>query len=561
MDQLGPLTALREQTETLETIIRLGRGLAVELDPGRVLQLFTDAATKVGHATLGAFLGRAPDEQGGRVTVDAVSGVAPEALREFPTARAAALLEPPLRGEGVVRMADCPAGTLGDLAARSCLAVPVVSRSSDVLGVLFLAHPEPGAFGEREERLVAGVAAQAAVAIDNARLYERQQRARAEAEAASRSKDEFLATLSHELRTPLSAILGWVRMLREGGLGAADQGRALEVIERNAKVQIQLIEDLLDVSRIISGKVELDIRPVHPVTLIDAVVDSMRPAADGKAIVLETSLDLRGGPIAADAARMQQVLWNLVANAIKFTGRGGRIEVSLARAEPNVEIVVRDTGEGIAAEVLPHVFDRFRQGDSSTTRRHGGLGLGLALVKHLVEAHGGTVTAHSEGPGQGATFTARLPLLGQNDPAVVRRARAEPRTPFGPRLDGCRVLAVDDDADALDLLGRVLGRAGAAVHTAASVARAMQVIGDTPLDVVLADLQMPGEDGFALIERLRTSRPPASRLPAVAVTAYGSIEDRVRVLAAGFDAHLAKPVDTDELVAVIRRLLARAEGG
>jgi CheY-like chemotaxis protein len=319
------------------------------------------------------------------------------------------------------------------------------------------------------------------------------------------------------------------------------------------------VEDLLDVSRIVSGKVDLDIRPVHPVTLIDAVVDSMRPAASAKAITLETSLDLRGGPIAADAGRMQQVLWNLLSNSIKFTGREGRVDVRLARAEPNVEVVVSDTGEGITAEVLPYVFDRFRQGDASTTRRHGGLGLGLALVKHLVEAHGGTVTAHSDGPGRGATFTVRLPLLGQNDPAVVRRVRGEARALFGPRLDGCRVLAVDDDADALDLIARVLDRAGATVHTAASVPRAMAVIGETPLDVVLADLQMPGEDGFALIERLRATSAPSARMPAVAVTAYGSIEDRVRVLAAGFDAHLAKPVDSDELVAVIRRLLARAE--
>ena len=545
-------TALRAETETLETIVSLGQRLTGALEREQLLQLFTDTATKVSGATAGAFVGYSADEHGEHVTLDALCGAPREAWGDFPAPEMLTLIEPALRGLDVVRCSDLPGGAVGHLQVRSLLAAGVFSHATDVLGVLVLLHPEAGAFEAREVRLVAWVAAQAAVAIDNARLHERQQRARAEAEAANRSKDEFLATLSHELRTPLSAILGWARMLREGGLTAVDEGRALEVIERNAKVQIQLIEDLLDVSRIVSGKAELDIRPVHPVTLIEAVLDSMRPGAAAKSISLESSLDLRGGPIAADPARMQQVLWNLVANAIKFTARGGRIDVRLARAEPNVEIAVSDTGEGIRPEMLPHVFERFRQGDSSTTRRHGGLGLGLTLVKHLVEAHGGTVTADSAGPGQGATFTVRLPLLGQTDPAVVRRARLPARASSEARLDGCRVLAVDDDADARELFAHVLGRVGATVHTAASVAEAFEVLAGTPLDVVLADLQMPDEDGFALIERLRAS---GRHLPAVAVTAYGSTDDRVRVLAAGFDAHMAKPVDTDELVTVIRRLV------
>jgi CheY-like chemotaxis protein/nitrogen-specific signal transduction histidine kinase len=381
------------------------------------------------------------------------------------------------------------------------------------------------------------------------------ERARAEAEAASRGKDDFLATLSHELRTPLNAIVGWVRLLAEGGLTTDEQARAVEVIERNARIQAQLIEDLLDVSRIVAGKAHLALRPIHPVTLIDAVVDTPRPAAQAKQIHLDTKIDLRAGPIAADPARMQQVLSNIVANAIKFTGRGGRIDITLTRGASTVTIAVSDTGEGIASEMLPHVFERFRQAETGPTRRHGGLGIGLALVKHLVEAHGGTVTAESAGLGKGALLTVVLPLIKYSDAASAPRSS---RTPVRPMmivptdaLHRRRVLVVDDDPDALDLFARLLHRAGAEVHTAVSARDAATVMSSAAFDVVLSDIEMPGEDGLVFIERLRKE---GSRLPVVAVTAYGTADDRSRMLSAGFDAVVAKPVDAGELVAVLRRL-------
>lgn len=386
--------------------------------------------------------------------------------------------------------------------------------------------------------------------------------ARAEAEDANRSKDEFLATLSHELRTPLNAVVGWVRLLGEGTLSAEDQTRALEVIERNARLQVQLIEDLLDVSRIVTGKARLDLRPVHPVTLIDAVVDSMRPAATAKGIRLVTALDLRAGPIAGDAERLQQVLWNIVANAIKFTGRDGHVDIRLARADSAVVIEVRDTGEGITREMLPHIFERFRQGETGSTRRHGGLGIGLALVKYLVEAHGGTVTADSPGAGAGTVVTVTLPLIAHAGAVGITHSSRPPVRPMmvvpAAALRGCRALVIDDDPDALDLFGRLLERAGAQVRTALSANDALAAMSAAPFDVVLSDIEMPGEDGIALIQRLRNE---GSRLPVVAVTAYGSVDDRVRMLAAGFDAHVAKPVDAGELVMVVQRLVARAEGG
>jgi PAS domain S-box-containing protein len=380
-------------------------------------------------------------------------------------------------------------------------------------------------------------------------------RARADAEAASRSKDEFLATLSHELRTPLNAVVGWVRLLGEGGLTAEEQARALEVIERNARLQVQLIEDLLDISRIVAGKVHVEMRPVHPVTLIDAVVDSMRPAAAAKRITVDTKIDLRAGPIAGDAERLQQVLSNIVSNAIKFTGRDGHVGITLVRGESTVTIQVRDTGEGIPPEMLPHIFERFRQGESGSTRRHGGLGIGLALVKHLVEAHGGRVTAESAGRGQGATFTVTLPLIKYAETTGSTRSSRPAVKPImslpTDALRGCRALVIDDDPDALDLFVRLLQRAGAEVRTAASVKDALDVMSGATVDVVLSDIEMPDEDGMAFIQRMRSA---GSRLRVVAVTAYGSPDDRLRMLAAGFDAHVAKPVDAEELVAVVRRL-------
>jgi PAS domain S-box-containing protein len=382
------------------------------------------------------------------------------------------------------------------------------------------------------------------------------QRARADAEAANLTKDEFLATLSHELRTPLNAVVGWVRLLGEGGLTPEEQTRAFEVIERNARLQVQLIEDLIDISRIVAGKGQLELRPVHPVTIIDAVVDSMRPAATAKGVHLDTKIDLRAGPIAGDAERLQQVLWNVIANAIKFTARDGRVDITLARNASTVTLEVRDTGEGISPEMLPHIFERFRQGEGGTKRRHGGLGIGLALVKHLVEAHGGTVRAESPGRGGGTVITVTLPLIAYADTGGTSRSSRPPLRPMmvvpTDALHRCRVLVVDDDPDALDLFARLLQRAGAEVRTAASARDALDAMHAAAFDVVLSDIEMPDEDGMAFLQRVREE---GSRLPVVAVTAYGSPDDRARMLAAGFAAHVAKPVDAGELVTVVQRLV------
>jgi signal transduction histidine kinase len=306
----------------------------------------------------------------------------------------------------------------GQPPVRSYLAVPVVSRSGEVLGGLFFGHPEPGVFTARHEELVQGLAPLIATAIDNARLYEQEQSARAEAEAANALKDEFLATLSHELRTPLNAVVGWTRMLRRDMLDETARRHALEVIERNADAQVRLIEDLLDVSRIITGKLRLDLRPVEPAGVVEAAVDALRPTADAKGISVQLTLGPGAGPVSGDPDRLQQIVWNLLSNAIKFTPRGGRVAVRLAAVDSHVEIAVTDTGVGIAADVLPHVFERFRQADSSSRRAYGGLGIGLALVKHLVELHGGSLAAVSPGLGHGATFTVRLPLLLQAEAAT-----------------------------------------------------------------------------------------------------------------------------------------------
>jgi PAS domain S-box-containing protein len=379
----------------------------------------------------------------------------------------------------------------------------------------------------------------------------REQAARAEAEAANRMKDEFLATLSHELRTPLNAVYGWARMLRAGQLDAEASQRALAVIERNAKVQSQMIDDLLDVSRIITGKIRLDVVLVDPRSVVEAAIDAIRPAADAKQIRLQIVLDPLAGPITGDPDRLQQVLWNLLANAVRFTPRHGRVQVSLRRVNSRIEIVVSDTGEGIDPAVLPFIFERFRQGAG---RERGGLGIGLALVRHLVELHGGKVRAASDGLGTGATFTVELPVTIAKLDAHPGASPALPGVPppGAPLLRGLRVLAVDDDRDSLDLIRAILELHAATVVTAQSKREALERLRQDTFDVLLSDIEMPGGDGVELVRDVRARDPERHRrLPAVALTAYGRVEDRIRILSAGFNSHLSKPVDPSELVAVI----------
>jgi signal transduction histidine kinase/CheY-like chemotaxis protein len=394
-------------------------------------------------------------------------------------------------------------------------------------------------------------------------------RARDKAEDATRLKDEFLATLSHELRTPLNGILGWGRLLQSGSLDLEHRERAASAIVRNAGAQNQLIDDLLDVSRIVSGKLRLNVNPVHVSGVIEAALDVVRPAAAAKGVQLEPVFDSDAGFIRGDAGRLQQVVWNLLANAVKFTPRGGRVCVRLRRVDSSSEIAVSDTGSGISQDFLPYVFDRFRQQDGAITRRAGGLGLGLAIVKNLVELHGGTVQAESEGEGKGSTFIVRLPIAAVRDsiaPAGAPQSKAPAKaTPDGdtlrdtpPELSGLKVLVVDDEADARDLLQLLLEHNDAAVTAAASAAEALEMVPRLKPDVIVSDIGMPGEDGYSFIRRLRKlSREDGGRTPAVALTAYARSEDRTRALKAGFQSHATKPVDSQELFLVIANLVGR----
>ncbi len=390
--------------------------------------------------------------------------------------------------------------------------------------------------------------------------------ARVEAEQANRLKDEFLATVSHELRTPLNAIIGWTHMVRTGSLDEATVSRAIETIERNARAQAQLIEDILDVSRVITGKLRLNIEPVDVAAVINAAIDSVQLAADSKGIQLEVTLSPAARHVSGDASRLQQVVWNLLSNAIKFTPEGGRVSVRLERAGADAKITVQDTGEGINRDFLPFIFDRFRQADGTSTRIHGGLGLGLAIVRHLVEVHGGTIEAESQGEGLGAQFTIRLPLASAKHQAKGRRSVAgvlQPREDAAdahvhalPSLEGVKVLLVDDDPDTISMLAVVLTDARAVVQTASSAAAALEALQWYKPDVLVSDLAMPGEDGFSLIEKLRMLEATAERrTPAVALTAYVRVEDRARALSAGFNMFVPKPIEPNELITAISNLV------
>ncbi|MBP1636916.1 MAG: hypothetical protein H6Q10_3490 [Acidobacteria bacterium] len=385
-----------------------------------------------------------------------------------------------------------------------------------------------------------------------------------EADEASRLKDEFLATLSHELRTPLNAMLGWARLLRSGTLDPQTRGRALESIERNTQLLAQLVSEILDVSRIITGKLRLDRGAVDVVPLIEAAIESLRPATDGKNLRLELHVEGQLEPILADGDRLLQVVWNLLANAVKFTPEGGKVEASVIGRPGTVEIAVRDTGIGIDPAFLPFVFDRFRQGDASTTRTHGGLGLGLSIVRHLVELHGGTVEAASEGEGRGACFTVRLPARAA-PPALERHGFEPPRERGAARggehrLEGVRVLVVDDEDDARAVMLATLQAEGASVVTAASARQALEIVPDFRPDVLLADIGMPGEDGYSLIRKVRgLGDARLARVAAVAVTAYAREEDHQAAMAAGFDRHLPKPFEPEDLASLVVSLSRRGE--
>jgi signal transduction histidine kinase/ActR/RegA family two-component response regulator len=383
----------------------------------------------------------------------------------------------------------------------------------------------------------------------------REQRARRDAEAASRLKDEFLMTLSHELRTPLTAIYGWVRMLATDVIPPTERGRALATVERNALAQARLIDDLLDVSRAISGKLRLEPRPVNLAEIVRAAVDTVMPAVDAKGIQLRATVDETTGVIVADPDRVQQIVWNLLSNAIKFTPADGTIDLVVTRAGNDIEIVVRDTGIGIHPEFVPYVFERFRQADVGSRRQYGGLGLGLAIVRHLVELHGGSVRAESAGEGLGATFRIVLPARAvQRDVEPLAPAMPESqRGVAGSRLDGVRVLIVDDEADARELFGSILRGAGADLDVAESAAAALEIMAARPPRVLVTDIEMPGRDGYELLEAARRT-VPGYPFAAIALTAYAREADKRRSLAAGFDLHLAKPIEPADLILAVASL-------
>ncbi|MDN4056435.1 ATP-binding protein [Massilia sp. YIM B02763] len=584
--------ALRDESHVLELLNSTGSALASTRDLRSLLQTATDAATGVAGARHGAFLYLAQQQADGNMfSLYTVSGASPAEFEAFGEAGPDGLFGPGNpAGASLMRSDDVtrderfgPTGALGTLglpaghpAVRSYLSVPVVAPSGEMLGTMFFGHPEPHIFSERTERIVRGIAAQAAVAIDNARLYEAAQRAaeerkvllenerlaRAEAERTSQMKDEFLATLSHELRTPLSAILGWAQVLRRGSRDQNDLQKGLQTIERNARAQAQLIEDLLDMSRITSGKVLLDMQTVAPASFIDAAVETVRPAADAKNIRIDKHYAGDAGMVAGDPARLQQVVWNLLSNAIKFTPRDGRVDIDLSHNEANVVITVRDNGAGIRPEFITHVFERFRQADASMTRRHGGLGLGLAIVKQLIEQHGGTVRAESPGEGRGASFTIELPLAKQAapNPRAARAAmiRPAPATPEMTVLDlsGARVLVVDDDRDARELIKRILSDCGAHVDIAGSAREALEMVRSARPQLLISDLGMPEVDGFELLDRVRQlPRDAGGLVPAIALTAFARSEDRLRALEAGFSAHISKPVEPSELIATVAAVI------
>lgn len=432
-----------------------------------------------------------------------------------------------------------------------------------LLGALFRTEAA-AARAEIESRIARDAAAQAtslASKLDATRAE--LQRALSTAETASRARDEFLATVSHELRTPLTSIIGWIQLLRHQH-DEVSLSEGLDTIDRNARAQSRLIEDILDFSRINAGKLQLNVQSLELSAVIEAAIGIVRPAADAKGVRIERILDSEAGPVSGDADRLQQVVWNLLSNAVKFTPRGGRVLIRLERINSHCELTVSDTGQGIAPKFLPYVFDRFSQADNSSTRAHGGLGLGLGIVRHLVELHGGTVQAFSRGEGQGATFAVRLPLLVAHhrpeDAAVpVELPAVRTLEEAFEDLNGVSVLVVEDNDDSRRLLQAILTRSGAAVQVAESVPAALLILtGEWP-DIVISDIEMPGEDGYSLIRKIRLQEPPSQRLPAIALTAHTRSADRVRTLAAGFQTHMSKPVDPAELVAAVKSLARHRE--
>ncbi|HYG77042.1 MAG TPA: PAS domain S-box protein [Planctomycetota bacterium] len=566
--------ALKEEARHLEILNDTGKAIASQLELQNLVQTVTDAGTLLSGAQFGAFFYNVTSEKGESFQLFSVSGTPREEFEKLGMLRNVPEFNETFRTLSVVRSADITKDTrhgsiephhgltCGRIPVRSYLAVPVISRTKDVIGGLFFGHSQAGVFTERVERLMVGIAAQAAIAIDNARLYEagkreieqralaekKLQAAKDEAERANRAKDEFLAIVSHELRTPLTSILGWTRMLMSGTLDQTKAEHGIRVIERNVKLQTQLIEDLLDVSRVITGKLMLTLSTVDLVKVISAAIDSIKPAADAKQILLEPVNESSVNTIIGDSGRLQQIFWNLLSNAVKFTPKGGRVEIRITRVDAVVRVTISDTGRGIDPAFLPLLFERFRQLDSTTTRVHGGLGLGLAIVRYLVEQHGGHVTAASDGVGKGSTFTVELPIRATATLSPAAPDSSNISLKPGKPLAGQRVLVLEDETDSRDLILTVLETAGACGVGVSSVDEALHEIGCRKPDVIVSDIGMPQKDGYEFVRQLRKEFKSASRIPVIAVTAYAREEDRVTAMEAGFDMYVPKPIDPAELI-------------
>jgi CheY-like chemotaxis protein/signal transduction histidine kinase len=552
---------LEERARQLHRLTQASLAINSALSLERMLQIVTDHAREILDANQAVALA-APDLKWSALRrAVSLPAEAPDSdVRVIPDeASLVALLNDMPQAVRLPRGALAPewASCLDPAASAGWLAAPLTGRDGRPIGVLYLLEKRAGDFSSEDESILTQLAQMSSISIENA--------INAEAREANRMKDEFLTTLSHELRTPLSAILGWTRLLRSERPGAPKLKEGLEVIERNVMAQAKLIDDLLDVSRIITGKLRLQLRPAAVSEVIAAAMNAMRPAAESKKIRMEfrNSLGPEDDRILGDPDRLQQIIWNLVSNSIKFTPPGGEVAVALSRVDGQFQITVRDTGMGMNAEFLARAFDRFRQADSSTTRAHGGLGLGLAIARHLAELHGGTIAAESGGPGLGSTFTILLPA------AALAAAGGEPRTPeprprtaahdlTAFRLAGVGVLVVEDQWDTRDLLAEILGSAGCRVVAVGSAAEAMEAFDAAPPDVLVSDIGMPGEDGYSLLRRIR-QRPASAggKVPAIAISAYAREEDRIRSLAAGFQIHIAKPFEPAEVLAAVGRMASR----
>lgn len=578
-----------QQEQEREALYAIGQLILQELSHEKIVDAVTAEATQLTGAQFGAFFYNVRDEAGESYTLYSIAGVPREHFDQFPLPRATHLFGPTFRGEKAIRSGDIRTDhrygkmtphhgmPAGHLPVRSYLAVPVILGNGEVIGGLYFGHEEIDRFNESHERLVETLAAQAAIGLNKASLYQEalfarqraeqdaleKQKLYEEAARANEAKDQFLATVSHELRTPLTSILGWAQMLTSGKLDASMKERAITTIERNARSQAQIVEDLLDISRIVNGKLRLNVQLFSPQVSVDAAIEALRPAASAKNIALQMVADPSAGPISGDPERLQQIVWNLLSNAVKFTPKGGRVQLTLKKIDSNVQIVVSDNGPGIPEEHLARVFDTFTQIDPTSTRKHGGLGLGLAIVKKLAELHGGQVQASSPGLGGGSVFTVTLPLAAvrskQHDHYTVEASSGHVAIPenieeFG--LQGATILLVEDDEDARNMLASVLLSAHAIVETAANAQEALTLYEGICPDLVVSDIGMPVMDGYEFISEIRRREREAGKAstPAVALTAYARVQDRMRALSSGFQMHVAKPVEPAELLTVLSSL-------